>query len=166
MRLRSTKAWIAASPILGLSAAACGGASNASTNTAAGSCTQAKSPVITLAAYSTVYDVYGKLITDFQSQWKDAHNGQNLIFQTSFGGSTTQAQNVVNGFKADIVALSLIPDVQLIQKAGLITQPVTDGSIVSTTAVVFDVRAGDPKGIHDWADLAKPGVQILTPDPA
>ncbi len=165
MRLRSTFHIAATLAVAGLLGACT--ASKAATGTgAAGACTPAKSPVITLAAYSTVYDVYGKLITDFQSKWKDAHDGQQVIFQTSFGGSTTQAQNVVNGFKADIVALSLIPDVQLIQKAGLITQPVTDGSIVSTTAVVFDVHPDNPKGIHDWADLAKPGVQILTPDPA
>jgi sulfate/thiosulfate-binding protein len=148
--------------------AACG-SNSAGADPSSGPCTPAESPVITLAAYSTVYDVYGKLITDFQSKWKDAHKGQQVIFQTSFGGSTTQAQNVVNGFKADIVALSLIPDVQLIQKAGLITHDVstdTDGGIVSTTAVVFDVHPDNPKGIHDWADLAKPGVQILTPDPA
>ncbi len=165
MRRRTIpKALVAGLAIAGL-AAACG-TSNAATNTRRGPCKPASSPVITLAAYSTVYDVYGKLITDFQSKWKDAHDGQQVIFQTSFGGSTTQAQNVVNGFKADVVALSLVPDVQLIQKAGLITRPVTDSSIVSTTSVVFDVRPNNPKGIHDWADLTKSGTQILTPDPA
>ncbi len=169
MRLRSLRTWVAGSAILGLAAAtaACGGSTDASTGTgaAAASCKPAKTPVITLAAYSTVYDVYGKLISDFQSKWKDEHDGQQVIFQTSFGGSTTQAQNVVNGFKADIVALSLIPDVQLIQQAGLITQPVTDDSIVSTTSVVFDVRPDNPKGVNDWADLTQAGLQVLTPDP-
>ncbi|MDQ3876769.1 MAG: sulfate ABC transporter substrate-binding protein [Actinomycetota bacterium] len=124
---------------------------------------------MTLAAYSNVYDVYGKLITDFTGKWSEDHDGQTPIFQTSFGGSTTQSQNVVNGFPADIVALSLDPDVQAIEDAGLITHDWhndPNGSIVATSDVVFDVRPGNPKDIHDWSDLAQPGLQILTPDPA
>ncbi len=127
------------------------------------------SPVVTLAAYSNVYDVYGKLISTFQDEWKQAHDGQQVIFQTSFGGSTTQAQNVVAGFPADIVALSLDPDVRLIQDAGLITHDWRNdpqGSIVASSAVVFDVRPGNPKHIENWNDLTQPGLQILTPDPA
>src|SRR5947208_7231771 len=132
--------------------------------------TPAASPVVTLAAYSNVYDTYGKLISNFQSDWKDSHNGQSVQFLTSFGGSTTQAENVVNGVvKADIVALSLDPDVEMIQKAGLIThdwQKDTDNSIVGTSAVVFFVRKGNPKHIENWNDLTQSGLQVLTPDPA
>jgi sulfate transport system substrate-binding protein len=134
-----------------------------------GKCKRADTPVITLAAYSNVYDVYGKLISNFQSEWKDKHNDQQVIFQTSFGASTTQAENVVNGFGADIVALSLIPDVKLIQKAGLIssyTPAQAKKSIVASSAVVYDVRPGNPKHIKNWSDLTQPGLQILTPDPA
>src|SRR5205823_10467905 len=70
---------------------------------------------------------------------------------------------------ADIVALSLDPDVEMIQKAGLIShnwksQP--NGSHVATASVVFDVRPGNPKHIHNWNDLTQPGLKILTPDPA
>jgi sulfate/thiosulfate-binding protein len=166
---RSIKRWMAGAAILGFTAAACGSPNAAgSTPGAVANCDPAKTHPVTLAAYSTVYDVYGKLITAFSDQWKADH-GKAPIFQTSFGGSTTQAQNVVNGFKADIVALSLLPDVKLIQDAGLITHDPatdTDGSIVSTTSVVFDVRPNNPKGINDWTDLTKPGVEILTPDPA
>jgi sulfate transport system substrate-binding protein len=136
---------------------------------AGGPCVTPKSPVITFAAYSTPREVYGKIIPAFQAKWKDEHNGQNVIFQESYGGSTTQAQNVVNGFPADVVALSLAPDVDRIREAGLITGDWTagqDGGIVSTSLVVFDVRPGDPKGIRDWADLAAPGLNVLTPDPA
>ena len=67
------------------------------------------------------------------------------------------------------MALSLDPDVQMIQDAGLIThdwQNDTENSIVGTSAVVFDVRPGNPKHIENWDDLAQPGLQILTPDPA
>ena len=89
------------------------GGDSASASGSSGACTPADSPVITLAAYSNVYDVYGKLISTFQGDWADKHDGQQVIFSTSFGGSTTQAQNVVNGFPADVVALSLDPDVQI-----------------------------------------------------
>ena len=150
-----------------LLAGAC--ATTSGTATGGGPCTPAESPVITLAAYSTVYDTYGKLTTDFQTRWKEAHNGQQVIFQSSFGASTTQATNVANGFPADVVALSLPPDVDIIRKAGLITHDWTtdtNGGIVSNTVVVLDVHQGNPKGIHDWADLVRPGLQILTPDPS
>ena len=68
-----------------------------------------------------------------------------------------------------MAALSLYPDIQLIEDAGLITHdPKQDpeGGIVATSAVVFDVRPGNPLNIDNWDDLAKPGVEILTPDPA
>jgi sulfate/thiosulfate-binding protein len=152
--------------------AACSSNSNAGTDggTSGSDCSaQGDSPVVTLAAYSNVYDVYGKLISAFQDEWKSSHNDQQVIFQTSFGGSTTQATNVVNGFPADIVALSLDPDVQMIQKAGLIThdwESDPENSIVASSAVVFDVRPGNPKHIENWDDLTQPGLQILTPDPA
>jgi sulfate/thiosulfate transport system substrate-binding protein len=156
---------VAAISILALAAAACSKANGAT----GGDCSSpSASPIVTLAAYSNVYDTYGKLTSTFAADWKDKHDGQNPIFQMSFGGSTTQAQNVVNGFQADIVALSLDPDVKLIQDAGLIThdwQKDQDQSIVATGAVVFDVRKGNPKGIHDWNDLTQPGLKILTPDP-
>jgi sulfate transport system substrate-binding protein len=134
-----------------------------------GSCKAQTSPQLTLAAYSNVYDAYGKLTSTFASEWSDKHNGQTPIFQMSFGGSTTQAENIVNGLEADVYASSLDPDVGLVQKAGLIThnwQNQTDHSIVATSLVGFMVRPGNPKGIHDWSDLVKPGLKILTPDPS
>jgi sulfate/thiosulfate transport system substrate-binding protein len=150
-------------------ASACGGSSSASSGSSGGACTVPSTPVITLAAYSNPYDAYGKLTSAFAADWKDKHNGQSLIFQMSFGGSTTQAQNIVNGFPADVYASSLTPDVGLVQKAGLITndwQHATDGSIVATSVVGFMVRPGNPKNIHTWSDLTQSGLQILTPDPA
>jgi sulfate/thiosulfate-binding protein len=149
-------------------AAACGGSSSAAVSPS-GPCKAPSSPVVTLAAYSNPYDAYGKLTSTFASDWKDSHNGQSLIFQMSFGGSTTQAQNIVNGFPADIYASSLDPDVGLVQKAGLIThdwQHDQDGSIVASSVVGFMVRPGNPKHIANWNDLTQPGLQILTPDPA
>jgi sulfate transport system substrate-binding protein len=158
--------------VVGLITAACSSSDPGTSDGAAGgdaNCTPAESPIVTVTAYSNVYDVYGKLISTFQSDWKESHNDQQVQFSTSFGGSTTQAQNVVAGFPADVAALSLYPDIQLIEDAGLITHdPKQDpeGGIVATSAVVFDVRPGNPLNIDNWDDLAKPGVEILTPDPA
>ena len=121
-----------------------------------GECTPAETPVINFAAYSTPREVYGKIIPAFVSQWKEDHNDQNVIFQESYAGSTTQAANVVAGYEADVVALSLAPDVDEIADAGLITHDWTDTAdkgMVSSSVVVFDVRPGNPLGIADWNDL-------------
>ena len=136
---------------------------------AAANARPAESPVINFAAYSTPREVYGKIIPAFQSLWKEEHDDQAVIFQESYAGSTTQSQNIVNGYPADVVALSLDPDVQAIQDAGLIThdwRAAPDAGIVSTSLAVFDVRPGNPLGLEDWGDLTAPGVEILTPDPA
>jgi sulfate transport system substrate-binding protein len=152
--------------------AACGGDGGGGTGTAAaGADCDPDAPTLTLtfAAYSTPREVYGKIIPAFQSKWKEEHDDQQVIFQESYGGSTTQSQNVVNGFPADIVALSLAPDVDVIEEAGLITddwRAVADEGMVSTSLVVFDVRPGNPEGIEDFDDLAAEGIEVLTPDPA
>src|SRR5581483_4328451 len=153
---------------LALLAASCGGSSSGAGGSN-GPCTPAQTPVVNFAAYSTPREVYGKVIPAFQAMWKEQHGGQSVIFQESYAGSTTQAQNVIAGYPADVVALSLAPDVDAIKDAGLITHDWTeapDGGMVSTSVVVFDVRPGNPLGIRDFDDLTRPGVQILTPDPA
>jgi sulfate transport system substrate-binding protein len=159
---------IGALAVTALAVSACS-SGNATTNNSSGKCTPAKTPVLNFAAYSTPREVYGKIIPAFQDYWKTKHNDQSLIFEESYGGSTTQSQNVVNGFPADIVALSLAPDVDAIKSAGLITHDWTkapDKGMVSTSVVALDVRPGNPKHIKDFNDLTQPGLQILTPDPA
>jgi sulfate transport system substrate-binding protein len=169
MLVRSTRfRGLAAIAALGALLAAC---SNAGANQAAdgGPCTMADTPVVSFAAYSTPREAYGKIIPAFVTHWKEEHDDQNVIFQESYGASTTQAANVTAGYEADIVALSLGPDVDEIVDAGLITHDWTaevDGGMVSTSVVVFDVRPGNPLGIQDWDDLAADGVEVLTPDPA
>jgi sulfate/thiosulfate transport system substrate-binding protein len=167
--MRNAKA-VAMAGLLSLSliAASCGG-SNQPSAQAQGECTPPETPVITFAAYSTPREVYGKIISAFTEKWKAEHNDQGVIFQESYGGSTTQSQNVISGFAADVVALSLDPDVQAIEDAGLIThdwRAEADNGMVSTSIAVFDIRPGNPKGLKDWDDLAQSGVEVLTPDPA
>ena len=149
--------------------AACSSAQGGESATnASGTCEPAETPVINFAAYSTPREAYGKIIPAFVSQWKEDHDDQNVIFQESYQGSTTQAANVIAGYEADVVALSLAPDVDQIADAGIITHDwtdTTDAGMVSSSMVVFDVRPGNPLGIADWDDLAG-DVEILTPDPA
>ena len=161
----------AASLAVALTGAACSNAGSAATGdaVAGGECTPSETPTLTLAAYSTPREVYGKIIPAFQAKWKEEHDDQQVIFQESYGGSTTQAANVVGGFEADIVALSLGPDVDVIKDAGLIThdwEAEADGGMVSSSIAVLDVRPGNPEGLKDWDDLTKDGLEILTPDPA
>jgi sulfate/thiosulfate-binding protein len=130
--------------------------------------TSAGEPVkLTLAAYTTPREAYGELIPIFQKQWLDK-TGQAVTFEESYLGSGAQSRAVVEGFEADIVALSLEADVTRIENAGLIThdwRAKPYGGMVSTSIVSFAVREGNPKGIHDWHDLARSGIEILIPNP-
>ena len=123
---------------------------------------------LTLAAYSTPAEAYAKVIPLFQADYK-AKTGQDVTFATTFGGSGAQSRAVIGGLEADVVALSLGPDVDAITKANLITHDWTTAphkGIVSNSVVAFAVRKGNPKNIKDWADLAQPGLDVLTPDAA
>jgi sulfate/thiosulfate transport system substrate-binding protein len=122
---------------------------------------------LVLAAYTTPREAYGEIIPRFQDYWL-AETGQKVIFEESYLGSGAQSRAVVEGFEADIVALSLEADVTRIQNAGLITHDWKAGEyqgIVTTSIVAFAVRQGNPKNVQDWPDLAKPGIEVLTPNP-
>jgi sulfate/thiosulfate-binding protein len=140
------------------------------TGCASGNATQASSGnevKLILAAYTTPREAYGEVIPLFQKYWKDK-TGQTVTFEESYQGSGAQSRAVVEGFEADVVALSLEADITRIEKAGLITHDWRNepfGGMVSTSVVGFAVREGNPKNIHDWADLAQPNLEILTPNP-
>ena len=150
--------------VLGLSwLAACSGAGTAGPTTAPGS----EATKLMLGAYTTPREAYGEIIPLFQAKWK-ADTGQGVTFEESYLGSGAQSRAVVEGFEADVVALSLEADVARIEAAGLITHDwhsAPNNGMVSTSIVVFGVRAGNPQGIVDWADLAKPNLEVLTPNP-
>ncbi len=119
-----------------------------------------------LGAYTTPREAYQELIPLFQKQWKEK-TGQEVVFEESYLGSGAQSRAIVEGFEADIAALSLAADIDRIEKAGLITHDWESGpykGMVSNSIVSFAVRPGNPKGIQDWDDLAQPGVEILTPN--
>lgn len=129
---------------------------------------QTRDPIkLILGAYTTPREAYRELIPIFQQQWKEK-TGQDVIFDESYLGSGAQSRAIVEGFEADIAALSLEADITRIQKAGLITHDWKSNpykGMVSNSIVSFAVRQGNPKGIRDWADLAAPGLEILTPNP-
>ncbi len=145
----------------------CGGEAATSAPGGSGAAPATQPVTLILGAYTTPREAYATLIPIFQKQWKD-QTGQDVIFEESYQGSGAQSRAVVDGFEADIIALSLEADVKRIEDAGLITHDwkanATKG-MVSDSLVVFAVRKGNPKGITDWADLSKPGVEILTPNP-
>ncbi|MBG0786401.1 MAG: sulfate ABC transporter substrate-binding protein [Anaerolineaceae bacterium] len=120
-----------------------------------------------LAAYTTPREAYGEIIPLFQAYWLE-ETGQEVTFEESYLGSGAQSRAVVEGFEADVVALSLEADVNRIQNAGLIThdwKTTENNGIVTTSVVSLAVREGNPKGISDWSDLTQPGLEILTPNP-
>jgi len=122
---------------------------------------------LTLAAYTTPREAYAEIIPLFQAYWKDK-TGQTVTFEESYQGSGAQSRAVVEGFEADVVALSLEADITRIETAGLITHDWRSepfGGMVSTSAVAFAVREGNPKNIQDWADLTQLGLEVLTPNP-
>ena len=120
-----------------------------------------------LGAYTTPREAYGEIIPLFQEYWLE-ETGQEVVFEESYLGSGAQSRAVVDGFEADIVALSLEADVNRIQSAGLITHDWKSGEykgIITTSIVSFAVREGNPKAIQDWDDLVQPGLEVLTPNP-
>src|SRR3954470_12423730 len=119
---------------------------------------------LSLVAYSTPKTVMGKII----QAWQQTPAGKDVSFSQSYGASTDQARAVAQGLKADIVFLSTGDDVNLLVDQHLVdakwNRQSYDG-IAADTVVVFAVRDGNPKHIKGWADLVKPGVQVLTPNP-
>ena len=153
--------------LVALVATACGGGATSGSNNATQAPASQGDIKLTLGAYTTPREAYGEIIPLFQKYWKDK-TGQTVTFEESYQGSGAQSRAVVEGFEADVVALSLEADITRIEKAGLITHDWHSepfGGMVSTSVVAFAVREGNPKNIHDWQDLTEPGLQILTPNP-
>lgn len=122
------------------------------------------SVTLTLAAYSTPREAYAQVIPAFQKTVA----GKGVQFQTSFGASGDQSRAVLNGLPADIVAFSLAPDITRLVSGGLVAKNWNkDGfnGLVTKSIVVLGVRKGNPKHITGWADLLKPGVEVITPNP-
>lgn len=119
---------------------------------------------LTLVAYSTPREAYEEIISLFQA----TPEGANVQFETSFAASTEQSRAVESGLPADVIALSLEPDVTRLIEPGLVAEDWNDNDfrgMVSDSVVVFIVRPGNPKGIATWDDLLADGVEVITPNP-
>jgi sulfate/thiosulfate-binding protein len=129
-----------------------------------GASAASRSTNLSIVGYSTPKAVMGKITSAYQK----TGDGEGVTFSQSYGASTDQARAVANGLKADLVFLSTGDDVNLLVDAGLVDSKWNRQSyngIAADTVVVFAVRNGNPKHIRGWADLVKPGVQVLTPNP-
>ncbi len=112
------------------------------------------------------YQDYNQVFADY---WKKK-TGDDVTITQSHGGSGKQARAVIDGLAADVVTLGLPPDINSIVNTAHIINPKWEGlfpdhSTPYTSTIVFLVRKGNPKGIKDWDDLIKPGIEVVTPNP-
>jgi sulfate transport system substrate-binding protein len=119
------------------------------------------------------YDVAREFYKDyngaFAAHWK-ATTGETVAIQQSHGGSSKQARAVIDGLQADVITMNQETDIDILHERGnLIPRDwatrLPDHSAPTTSTIVFIVRKGNPKGIHDWSDLVKPGVEVIIPNP-
>lgn len=120
-------------------------------------------------SYDPTRELYKDYNAAFAAKWK-ADTGETLTIQTSHGGSGAQARSVIDGLDADVVTLALESDISAIAKATKKINPdwrtkYPHNSAPYTSTIVFLVRKGNPKGIKDWGDLIKDGVEVITPNP-
>lgn len=123
---------------------------------------------ITVYGFSVVKEPLEKeIFPAFQSQWKEK-TGQELTFASSFAGSEMVTNQILSGVKADVAILSIDRDGERLLKGGATKSDwheLPHKGIVNKTPFVIVVRKGNPKGIRDFEDLAKPGIKVLHPDP-
>ena len=120
-------------------------------------------------SYDPTRELYRDIDAAFAAQWK-AKTGQAVTIKQSHGGSGAQARAVIDGLQADVVTLALAADIDAIaDKAKALPANwqtrLPQNSTPYYSTIVFLVRKGNPKAIHDWDDLIKPGVKVITPNP-
>jgi len=119
-------------------------------------------------SYDPTRELYDAINAAFVADWR-AKTGQAIRVNQAHGGSGAQARAVIDGLAADVVTLALAYDVDAIAARGLIAadwqKRLPHNSAPYTSTIVFLVKRGNPKGIKDWGDLIKPGVQVITPNP-
>jgi sulfate/thiosulfate transport system substrate-binding protein len=119
-------------------------------------------------SYDPTRELYVAVNSAFAKYWK-AKTGKDLQFRQSHGGSGSQARAVIDGLDADVITLALAYDIDAVSNAGLIHKDwqkrLPQNSSPYTSTIVFLVRKGNPKGIKDWSDLVRSGIQVITPNP-
>ena len=133
-------------------------------------CTTKRADVELLnVSYDPTRELYEAYNAEFEAFWLKTHNTRVHIVQ-SHGGSGKQARSVINGLPADVVTLALAGDIDAIATNGKLLPAnwqmrLPQNSTPYTSTIVLLVRKGNPKGVHDWGDLARPGVSVITPNP-
>jgi sulfate/thiosulfate transport system substrate-binding protein len=121
-----------------------------------------------LVSYAVTKGAYDRILPTFEADWK-ARTGQAIAVKTSYGGSGSQTRAIIDGLDADVATLALSGDVLKLQEAGLVEpgweKDLPGGSIITNSVVAFITRDGNPKGVRTWADLAKPGITVVTANP-
>ncbi len=156
-----------------LSLVGCSKGGGEATATTAGSANAAPEVKPTsLELLNVSYDPTRELWRDINAKFAPEYakeSGVTLTIKQSHGGSSTQARAVIDGLDADVVTLASYLDTDAISKKGLINPGWVDKlpnhSLPYTSTIVFVVRKGNPKGVKDWTDLVKPGVEVVTPNP-
>ncbi len=120
-------------------------------------------------SYDPTRELYTEFNAAFARHWK-ARTGQDVQVRQSHGGSGKQARSIIDGLEADVATLALAGDTDALVKNGGWIQPgwqqrLPHNASPYTSTIVLVVRAGNPKGIKDWDDLAKPGISVITPNP-
>ena len=120
-------------------------------------------------SYDPTRELYQEFNAAFVKHWKDK-TGETLTIKQSHGGAAKQARSVIDGLEADVVTLALAYDIDALHENGNLVpadwqKRLPNNSSPYTSTIVFLVRKGNPKGIKDWADLAKPGIGVITPNP-
>lgn len=130
--------------------------------------TKQKTVEITLVSYAVTQSAYSKIIPLFVNKWKREKN-QDVTIKQSYGGSGSQTRAVIDGLEADVVNLAIGSDVERLQKAGLVNpgwqKELPNNGIVTRSVVALVTRKGNPKGVRNWPDLAKPGIKVITANP-
>lgn len=129
----------------------------------------AAGPTLLNVSYDVAREFYKDFNATFLKHWK-ATTGEELTINQSHGGSSKQARAVIDGLEADVVTMNQANDIDAIaSKAKLIpadwAKRLPDNSAPTTSTTIILVRKGNPKGIKDWADLARPGVSVVIPNP-
>jgi sulfate/thiosulfate transport system substrate-binding protein len=164
MSVKPRNLLIALTVLAAVAVAGCGGASDEKGGSESAAASSGDKGTLSLVAYSTPQVVYDELIPAFGK----TAQGEGVGFKTSFGPSGDQARAVEAGQKADVVSFSTEPDMTRLVDAGLVSPDWKSGpneGLVTTSVVSFVVRKGNPKNIHTWQDLLKPGIEVLTPNP-
>ena len=120
-------------------------------------------------SYDPTRELYQVFNAEFAAHWK-ATTGETITVKQSHGGSGKQARAVIDGLEADVVTLALAYDIDEIAERTKKfpadwQKRFADNSSPYTSTIVFLVRKGNPKGIKDWGDLVKPGIEVITPNP-